>query len=91
MRQARQVRALLAETTGKQDALLRAQLDQVQPLLGRVIEQAERRVLQEEGIPATEKILSPFEPETALIRRGKARQPTEFSANVVLDEMGVGW
>lgn len=90
MRQAREVRALLLETAGQQAERLRAQLDRFQPLLEGVTQQTERRVLRGETVPATEKILSLFEPETALIRRGKARQPTEFGAKVVLDEVEGG-
>ena len=40
-------------------------------------------MLHGEQVPATEKILSLFEPATALIRQGKVRQPTEFGAKVV--------
>lgn len=90
VRQAQQVGALLAETRGTQGERLRSKLAQFQPLLEQVIRQTERRVLQGEQVPATEKILSLFEPETALIRRGKARQPTEFGAKVVLDEVEGG-
>jgi transposase, IS5 family len=67
-----------------------ATLDQFLPLVERVIGQAERRVLRGERGSAPEKVLSLVEPHTALIRRGKARQPTEVGAKVVLDEVEGG-
>jgi transposase, IS5 family len=90
-RQAARVRELVA--AGPDDAAsgrLRATLDRFLPLVAGVIGQAERRVLRGERVPATEKVLSLFEPHTALIRRGEARQPTEFGAKLVLDEVEGG-
>jgi IS5 family transposase len=86
-RQAERVRALL--TTGGA-ARLGTALDRFLPLVARVIDQATRRVLHGERVPAGEKVLSLFEPHTAILRRGKARQPTEFGAKVVLDEVEGG-
>jgi IS5 family transposase len=90
LRQAQQVRAALATAEGKGAERVRRQLDRVQPLVERVIRQTERRVLEGQKVPASEKVLSLFEPQTALIRRGKARQPTEFGAKVLLDEVDGG-
>jgi IS5 family transposase len=92
-RQADRVRQLVAEGAGAPTAAaarVRAALDRFLPLVERVIRQTERRVLRGERVPALEKVLSLFEPHTALIRRGKARQPTEFGAKVVLDEVDGG-
>jgi transposase, IS5 family len=86
-RQAEQVRALLTKARG---ARLGAALDRFLPLVQRVIAQATRRVLHGERVPAGAKVLSLFEPHTAVLRRGKARQPTEFGAKVVLDEVEGG-
>jgi IS5 family transposase len=69
---------------------VRSQLDRVQSLLERVIQQTERRVLHGKKVPASEKGLSLFEPQTALIRRGTARPPTEFRGKVLLDEVEGG-
>jgi IS5 family transposase len=90
LRQAQQVRSALSTIDGKHAARLRHHLDRFQPLLERVMRQTERRVLHGEQVPATEKVLSLFEPQTAVIRRGKVRQPTEFGAKVVLDEVDGG-
>ncbi len=46
------------------------------PRLQAVVEQTKRRVLQGETVPAGEKVVSIFEPETATIRKGKLRKPT---------------
>ncbi len=60
------------------------------PLLGQVREQATRRVLGGETVPSGEKIVSLFEPHTAVIRKGKAGKPTEFGRVVWLDEVEGG-
>ncbi len=65
-------------------------LDQYVPLVEQVIQQAIRRVLQGEQVPASEKIVSLFEPHTAIIRKGKPGQPTEFGRCVWLDEVEGG-
>jgi len=47
-----------------------AALQELIELTTRVIDQTERRILQGESVPATEKIVSIFEPHTDLIRKG---------------------
>src|SRR5581483_4375283 len=86
-RQAERVRALL---TPEHVARLETALDRFLPLVERVIDPTTRRVLHGEHVPAGEKVLSLFEPHTAVLRRGKARQPTEFGAKIVLDEVEGG-
>jgi IS5 family transposase len=44
-------------------------------------------VFSGEKVPATEKIVSIFEPHSAIIRRNKARKPTEYGHKVWLDEV----
>jgi transposase, IS5 family len=57
----------------------------------RVIEQAVRRVLQGESVPAEAKIVSLFEPHTQIIRRGKAPpHETEFGHKVNYAEVEHG-
>jgi IS5 family transposase len=89
-RQAGRVRALLVDAPGRPAARLRAGMDLYAPLVARVVAQATRRVLRGEKVPAAEKVLSLFEPHTALVQRGKARQPTEFGRKVWLDEVDGG-
>jgi IS5 family transposase len=61
------------------------------PLVQRVIDQADRRVVRHESVPASDKLVSLFEPHTAIIRRGKAApRETEFGHKVWLDEVEGG-
>lgn len=53
----------------------------------RVVDQARRRVLNGESVPATEKIYSIFEPHTELIKRGKAGKEIEFGHMVSLAQV----
>jgi len=59
-------------------------------LAERIIEQARRRVLQGETVPADEKIYSFFEPHTDCIKRGKTLKPVEFGHKVFLAESAQG-
>jgi len=102
VRQAQMVRELLT-TWGGEDSeevrakkrRLQAELEYFLPLVRGVIAQAKRRVLQGERVSASEKVVSLFEPHTAVIKRGKAARPTEFGRKVRLDEveggMITGW
>jgi transposase, IS5 family len=84
--QAERVGKLLADCATPQAERLRAQLEHFTPLVEGVVSQAERRVVHGETVPADAKVLSLFEPETAVIRRGKLDRPTEFGAKLLLDE-----
>jgi len=53
----------------------------------RVISQAERRVIEGEKVPSSEKIYSIFEPHTELIKRGKAGKPIEFGHSILLNQV----
>jgi IS5 family transposase len=59
-----------------------AQLGQFLPLVKRVIDQTERRVLHGESVPVEEKVVSLFEPHTDIIR--KDRRDTYFGHKVTL-------
>jgi IS5 family transposase len=90
MDQAVQVRQWL---TGWSDATLDrldSALQGTVALVQQVMAQAERRVLQGETVPASEKLVSLFEPHTAIVRRGKAHLPAEFGRKIVLDEVDGG-
>jgi transposase, IS5 family len=60
------------------------------PRLTQGIDQARRRVLQGESVPAPEKLLSLFEPHTQIIPRFKAGKPVEFGRKIRLDEVEGG-
>ena len=56
--------------------------------LGRkVVDQARRRVIKGEQVPAAEKLYSIFEPHTELLMRGKAGKPIEFGHMVLLQQV----
>ena len=56
----------------------------------RVVDQARRRIINEEQVPVSEKIFSIFEPHTDLIQRGKINKPIEFGHKVFLAESAQG-
>lgn len=96
VRQAERVRtALTPEPTeqAQQDPAaerLAGELDRLLPLARRVIDQAERRVLRGEAVPAGEKVVSLVEPHTAIIPRHKAGQSVEFGRKLWLAEADGG-
>jgi transposase, IS5 family len=69
---------------------LRKDLADYCPLGDRVVDQARRRVLDGEQVPASEKLYSIFEPHTDLIKRGKINKPIEFGHKVFLAESAQG-
>ena len=87
---AQHVGAVLTAQATPQSKKLAATLDHVVPLVCQVITQTTRRVLQGEVVPATEKVVSLFEPHTAIIRKGKPGKPTEFGRVIWLDEVEGG-
>lgn len=60
------------------------------PRVAQVIHQTVRRVFGGESVPASEKLVSLFEPHTAIIRRHKVGKETEFGHKVWLDEVDGG-
>jgi IS5 family transposase len=88
--QAAQVEQLLKRRRKGAAKRLYAGLAGFQPLVQQVCAQARRRVLGSESVPATDKLVSLFEPHTAVIRRGKLPTPTDFGSKVVLDEVDGG-
>jgi IS5 family transposase len=69
---------------------LREQVAHFVPLVRQVIDQAGRRVLEGQKVPAAEKLVSLFEPHTQIIPRHKAGAEVEFGRTVVLDEVEGG-
>jgi transposase, IS5 family len=80
----------LPPAVGERAARLRAQLEHVVPLVQQVISQTERRVLHGEKVPASEKVVSLFEPHTGIIPRFKGGAEVEFGRLVVFDEVDGG-
>jgi IS5 family transposase len=63
----------------------RQQLDQMRPLVTRVLAQTRARLLGGDTHVA-DKVLSVFEPHTEAIRKGKIAKPTEFGKLVTIQE-----
>lgn len=83
LKQAKKVRQMLPPKARRG---LAVELERLEGLLGRVVGQTERRVLDDESVPAAEKLVSLFEEHTSIIRRGKAGKETEYGHKVWLEE-----
>jgi IS5 family transposase len=93
VRQAERVRHALgagAATAARTGARLTTELERLLPLARRVLEQAARRVLRGESVPAGDKVLSLVEPHTALITRHKPGKKVEFGRKLWLAEADGG-
>ena len=90
VKQARKVAQVLSEVETEAAARIVQQLEHFVPLVEQVIDQASRRVLCGEQVPAADKIVSLFEPHTDIIRRGKAGRSAEFGHKLWLDEADGG-
>lgn len=97
----RVVEALLEQVTYVQPRLaasphlaaahLHQEFEVYRPLVGQIVAQTRKRVLEGISVPAADKIVSLFEPHTAIIRRGKAApHETEFGRKVWLAEVDGG-
>lgn len=88
--QARQALPQLQKMSDKYAKRLVHTLENFIPLTEQVIDQTERRVFQNEQVPAQEKIVSIFEPHTDIICRGKETKPVEYGHKIWLDEVDGG-
>ena len=85
-----QVEKQLGKQAQQNAKRLAATITHFVPLAQQVIQQAIRRVLQDEQVPASEKIVSLFEEHTDIIRRGKESRPVEYGHKVWLNEVEGG-
>lgn len=90
---ARTHRDLLIEHRGTRTTLTEAQASQIQgriegvlAQLPKAIKQAHERIIGERRVPATEKIISIYEPEARVIVRGKSGAEVEFGNPLLLGE-----
>lgn len=58
-----------------------------QTLGRRILDQARRRIMDQETVPNPEKIFSIFEPHTELLKRGKAGRPIEFGHMIQIQQV----
>lgn len=83
MGQAKRLGELLRRRAHKRSHSLADKLDHYVVLVERGIDQAVRRVLREEQVPAQEKVLSLLEEHTMIItRRKKIGKPREFGRKI---------
>jgi transposase, IS5 family len=89
-----QVEAVLVKLQAKASRPAQALLSSLQhygPLVRRVIAQTRRRVFDGQSVPAAKKLVSLFEPHTAIIRRGKTPpRDTEFGRKIWYSEVDGG-
>jgi IS5 family transposase len=90
MEQAGQVRAALKNQASRSAHKLAETLSELLPRVEQVIEQTRRRVLHGEQVSAAEKIVSLFEPHTAIIRKDTRANHTSFGRLIFLDEVDGG-
>jgi IS5 family transposase len=88
--QAVQIQQALQPTTDALGQRLHQTLQTFIPRVQQVIRQTTRRVMEGERVGAGEKLVSLFEPHTAIIRKGKPGKATEFGRYVWLDEVEGG-
>jgi IS5 family transposase len=88
--QAQKVCEALRERAEDSAQRLVAQFEHFLPLMDQAIQQAKRRVIDGQAVPAGEKLLSLFEPHTQIIVRHKAGKPVEFGRKIFLDEVDGG-
>lgn len=91
IKQAEQVLEILQEQGSAEAQKLFESLACFLPRVQQVVEQAERRIFQDEPVPAAEKLVSLFEPHSDIIQRGKTNKPTEFGHKVWLGEVEGGF
>jgi transposase, IS5 family len=89
-RQAHQVREALCRHGGAAAKRLGRQLETFLPRVEQVVRQAFRRVIAMESVPATEKVVSLFEPHTQILKQGKPGRDVEFGRKVWLEEVEGG-
>jgi IS5 family transposase len=90
VQQAEQAQRALAARSAEGAQRLELAVRSVAPLVQQIVAQTERRVLHGETVPASAKLVSLFEPHTAIVRRGKAHLPAEFGRKIMLDEVEGG-
>ena len=88
--QAQQSLKMLQEESGEAVQRLEKELTAFIPLAAQVVDQARRRILEKEAVPAREKLVSIFEPHTDIIRRGKEAHPVEYGHKIWLNEVDGG-
>jgi IS5 family transposase len=85
VRQAERISTEVKNRRGERVGQLRRELDRMTGLVRQVMKQTKARIFGEDT-HFSEKIVSIFEPQTEVIRKGKASKPTEFGKMVKIQE-----
>jgi len=89
--QVAQIQPRLAGLSALAAAGLNETFDHYLPLVHQVISQTRQRVIESLSVPASDKVVSLFEPHTAIICRGKAKpKETEFGRKLWYGEVDGG-
>lgn len=88
--QAKMVLEKLKESGNQQAEHLAEILETFIPRAEQVIDQTVRRIFENEKVPASEKLVSIFEPHSDIVCRGKADKPVEYGKKVWFDEVEGG-
>jgi IS5 family transposase len=89
--QVAQIQPCLANLTDLAAFGLQDMFEHYVPLVQQVIGQARQRIIEGVAVPASEKVVSLFEPHTAIICRGKAKpKDTEFGHKIWYAEVDGG-
>ena len=82
------IKSLISDSLDFEERLyapfFKKELEKYKELAARVVEQCERRILRDEKVPASEKIVSIFEEHTDIICRGKTMSPAEFGHKILV-------
>ncbi len=79
----------LSALTGIAAASWRAQVNHYLPLIARVLDQSKRRVLHGQAVPASEKLVSLFEPHADIIVKGSRDVQYGHKLNLVTGKSGL--
>jgi transposase, IS5 family len=79
----------LTDRAGDAAARWRARVEHYLPLIGRVLDQSERRVLRDQPVPAGEKLVSLFEPHADIIVKGTRDVQYGHKLNLVTGKSGL--
>jgi len=89
--QVTQIQPRLAGLSALAAAGVNEMFDHYLPLVNQVLHQTRQRVLESLSVPASDKVVSLFEPHTAIICRGKAKpKETEFGRKLWYGEVDGG-
>jgi IS5 family transposase len=86
IRNAKKQIAVLAGCAEIKALKIQAELEHFIPIIQKVIQQTERRLVKEEITANNDKVFSIFQPDVYCVRKGKSGKPNEFGKKVRFDQ-----